>query len=54
VTLRWSPPASNGGAAIGDHVIQRSQNRTTWTTVRDGMSTTRSHTVTGLGNGMRY
>jgi hypothetical protein len=52
--LNWSPPASDGGAAITDYVIQRSQNRTTWSTVRDGVSTARSHTVTGLRNGTRY
>jgi chitodextrinase len=52
--LTWSPPASDGGATISDYVIQRSQNRTTWNTVRDGVSTARSHTVTGLSNGTRY
>jgi chitodextrinase len=52
--LNWSPPASDGGATISDYVIQRSQDRTTWSTVRDGVSTTRSHTVTGLTNGTRY
>jgi hypothetical protein len=55
VQLSWQPPASNGGVAITDYVIQRSLNGTSgWTTVPDGLSTARSFTVTGLTNGTRY
>jgi hypothetical protein len=52
--LNRSPPASDAGATISDYVIRRSQNRTTWSTVRDGVSTARSHTVSRLHNGTRY
>jgi titin len=52
VRLTWSAPASNG-AAIGDYLIQRSTGRG-WTTVRDGVSTARSYTVSGLTNGTSY
>jgi Fibronectin type III domain len=55
VQLSWQPPASNGGVAIADYIIQRSPNGTSgWTTVPDGLSTARSFTVTGLTNGTRY
>ena len=53
--LTWLAPASNGGAAIADYVIQRSPNGTSgWTTVSDGVSTATAYTVTGLTNGVRY
>ena len=53
VTLRWTAPASNGGAAITDYVIQRSPNGTTgWLTINDEVNT--AYTVTGLTNGTRY
>ncbi len=53
VTLAWNAPAT-GGAPIADYVIQRSTNGTTWTTVADGVSTSRTATVTGLSSGVRY
>ncbi len=53
VTLSWTTPASNG-SAITDYVIQRSSNGKPWTTIRDGVSTARSMTVTGLTNGVQY
>jgi subtilisin family serine protease len=54
VKLTWNAPASTGGAAITDYVIQRSTNGTTWRAVRDGVSTARSLLVRGLTNGTQY
>ena len=54
VKLTWNAPASTGGAAVTDYVIQRSTNRSAWTTLRDGVSTTRSYLVTRLANGTQY
>jgi large repetitive protein len=55
VSLSWTTPASNGGAAISDYVIQYSSNSgSTWTTFADGTSTAVSATVTGLTNGTTY
>jgi hypothetical protein len=48
-------PASNGGSAIIDYVIQRSLNgSTSWTTINDGVRTATSYTVSGLRNGTTY
>lgn len=52
VKLTWTTPTTNG-APIADYVIQRSAGKR-WTTVRDGVSTTRSYTVTRLDNGTSY
>ena len=53
--LAWLAPASNGGSAITDYLIQRSPNGTTgWVTITDGVSTATAFTVTGLRNGTRY
>jgi large repetitive protein len=54
IALSWTAPASNGGAALTDYVIQYSTNGSTWTTFNDGTSTTTSTTVTGLTNGQAY
>ncbi len=55
VALTWTAPATSGGAAITDYVIQRSANGgASWSTVRDGVSTARRTTVGGLTNGHRY
>jgi titin len=55
VKLTWSAPADNTGvAAIGDYVIQRLVNGTTWTTINDGKSAATSYTVSNLGNGTQY
>ena len=55
VRLSWLLPASNGGSAITDYIIQRSPNGTTgWVTINDGVRTTTTYTVTGLTNGTRY
>ena len=53
--LSWLAPASNGGAAVTDYVVQRSPNGTSgWMTINDGVSTATAFTVTGLANGTRY
>jgi large repetitive protein len=52
VTLSWRVPASNG-SAVTDYVIQRTTG-TRWSTVRDGVSTARSYTVTRLTNRRQY
>ena len=55
VTLRWTAPSANGGAAITDYLVQRSPNgRSGWVTLKDGVRTRTSYTVTGLVNGRRY
>ena len=55
VAIIWGAPASNGGAAITDYVIQQSSNSgSTWTTFSDGTSTSTSARVTGLTNGTTY
>jgi predicted phage tail protein len=55
VAVTWSAPASNGGSAISDYIVQYSSNSgSTWTTFSDGTSTTTSATVTGLANGTGY
>jgi len=55
VTLSWTAPASNGGAAISDYRVQYSStNGTTWTTFADAVSATTTATVTGLTNGVSY
>jgi subtilisin family serine protease len=55
VALKWSGPASNGGTAVTDYMIQRSASPTTgWATVSDGVGTATTYTVTGLTNGARY
>jgi subtilisin family serine protease len=53
VKLSWSP-ASNGGASISDYVVQRSANRRSWTTIRDGVSTARTAIISRLRNGTPY
>ena len=48
-------PASNGGSAVTDYVIQRSPNGTTgWVTISDGVNTATAYTATGLVNRTRY
>ena len=55
VSLSWTAPASNGGAAITDYAVQYSSNSgSTWATFSDGASTATSATVTGLTNGTAY
>jgi fumarate reductase subunit D len=56
VSLSWSAPASNGGSAITDYVIQYklSSEPTTWSIFSDGTSTNTTATVTGLTNELAY
>jgi len=55
VSLSWTAPASNGGAAITDYAVQLSSDGgSTWSTFADGTSTATSATVTGLTNGTAY
>lgn len=56
VKVYWSTPATTGGFAISDYVVQY---RTTsgpgaWQTFSDGVSTATEATVTGLTNGTSY
>jgi predicted phage tail protein len=55
VTLSWTAPATNGGAAVSDYRVQYSStNGMTWTTFADAVSATTTATVTGLTNGVSY
>ena len=56
VTLSWSAPSSNGGAAISNHVVERRTGSTgTWSTVTHSAAITgTNYTVTGLTNDTTY
>ncbi|OJX71029.1 MAG: hypothetical protein BGO95_07675 [Micrococcales bacterium 73-13] len=55
VGLSWSAPASNGGSAITDYVVEfKASADSTWSVFSDGTSTATSATVTGLTNGTSY
>jgi large repetitive protein len=54
VKLTWKLPHSTNGAAVRDYLLQRSVDGKHWTTIRDGVSTTRTRIVTGLRNGTSY
>jgi hypothetical protein len=54
-TLTWSAPSSSNGSAITDYVINYSTTSGgPYTTFNDGVSTSRTSTVTGLSNGVPY
>ncbi|MEK7295335.1 MAG: fibronectin type III domain-containing protein, partial [Actinomycetota bacterium] len=53
VSLAWTAPASNGGAAITDYVVEFNDG-VSWAIFADGTSTSASATVTGLTNGTAY
>jgi Ca2+-binding RTX toxin-like protein len=54
-SVSWSAPASDGGAAITDYVVEYSADGgSSWFVFADGTSTSTSATVTGLLNGMGY
>jgi subtilisin family serine protease len=52
--LTWMPPYDTGGSPITDYVIQQLNADDTWTTLVDGVSTARAHTLSGLVNGRFY
>lgn len=54
IELDWDQPASNGGSAVTDYVIQQSTNGTDWNTITDGVSTATGYTVTGLTASQQY
>jgi len=53
VDLAWSAPASNGGAAISDYLVEYNSG-SGWTTFVRSASTATSVRVTGLTNGTSY
>jgi hypothetical protein len=54
LTLNWTLPSSNGGAAITDYLIQYSTDGTTWLQINHEPSLARSFNVTGLAAGTKY
>jgi hypothetical protein len=55
VALAWAAPASVNIGAVTDYIVQyRLQGSSTWITFRDGTSTARKATVTGLIKGRIY
>lgn len=56
IGLVWTAPASTGGSAITDYLVEYklSSEPTTWSTFADGTSTSTSTTVTGLTNSLSY
>jgi len=55
VTLSWTAPASNGGSAITDYVVQYAQSGTTnWQTYADATSTATNVTLLNLPTGISY
>lgn len=54
ISLTWNTPSFDGGAPITDYVIQFATDGSTWTTFADGISTSRTATITGLINYTPY
>ena len=55
MALTWTAPASNGGSAITDYVVQYKLSTSgSWSTFADGTSTTAAAVVTGLTNALSY
>lgn len=53
--LSWSAPSSSNGSSITDYVIKyATTSGGPYTTFNDGVSTSRTTTVTGLSNGVPY
>jgi titin len=54
LTLTWTAPASNGGAAITDYIVNYSVNGGPPITFGDGVKPTTGAVITGLVNGTTY
>jgi len=55
VSLAWITPVKANASAVTDYIVQyRRRGATTWLTFRDGTSTARKATVTGLTSGVVY
>ena len=55
VSLAWVTPVKANASAVTDYIVQyRRRGATTWLTFRDGTSTARKATVTGLTSGVVY
>ena len=55
VSLAWVTPVKANASAVTDYIVQyRRRGATTWLTFRDGTSTARRVTVTGLTSGKVY
>ena len=55
VSLAWVVPVKANAGSVADYIVQyRLQGATTWITFRDGTSTARKATVTGLASGQVY
>jgi len=55
VSLAWVTPVKANASAVTDYIVQyRRRGATTWLTFRDGTSTARKATVTGLTSGAVY
>jgi len=55
VALAWVAPVKANAGSVTDYIVQyRLQGATTWITFRDGTSTVRKATVTGLTSGQIY
>jgi uncharacterized delta-60 repeat protein len=55
VSVSWVAPASSGGLAVTDYVVEYSSDGgSSWSVFADGTSTSTSVVVTGLSNGTSY
>ena len=54
ITLSWTTPSDNGGAALFDYVLETSVNGGSWTTLNDGIGTSTSFVHSGLVKGANY